>query len=268
MRWVTAGFFDVTKQRLLEGRLLRPSDSTAVVVNEALVKRDFPGEDPIGKRFYATDTTFGTIVGVVSDIKNAGPIEPAHPEFYLPALDASVFNLMIRVKSGDPRLATGTVAAAIRSVDPRAAVTSVMPMRDVIADSVRAQRFFLVAIVLFAGIAVVLAIAGLHGVLSYAVAQRTRELGIRTALGSTPLRTVGLVANGGLRLIAIGIACGLTGSAFVMRVLQASLYGLSPLDIPTWLLATTVLAVMGLLATLVPSLRAASVDPTTAMRSE
>jgi len=174
---------------------------------------------------------------------------------------------MVRVR-GDPRSVSRSVAAAIRAVDPRAAVTRVMPMHDLIRDSVRRQRFFLVAIGLFAGIAVVLAGAGLHGVLSYAVAQRTRELGIRTALGSTPARTIGLVVNGGLRLIAIGVVCGLAASALVTRVLAANLYGLSPLDTPTWLLATLGLVALGLLATLLPSLRAAAVDPMSAMRAE
>ena len=268
-RFVTPGFFQVTRQRLLEGRLLRDGDSaTVVVANQALAKRDFPGQDALGKRFYVTDTQLVTIVGIVSDIRNFGPIEEARPEFYFVPEAASVYNLMVRVHRGDPLSVSASVATAIRSVDPRAAVTRVMPMRDVILDSVRRQRFFLVSIGLFAAIAVVLAVAGLHGVLSYAVAQRTRELGVRTALGSTPLRTVAFIANGGFRLILVGIACGLAGSALVTRVLQASLYGLDPLDGPTWLLATISLAALGLLATLIPSLRAAAVDPITAMRAE
>ena len=269
MRFVTPGYFQVTRQRLVEGRLLRDADDpNNVVANEALVKRDFPGQDALGKRYYVTDSIMGTIVGIVSDIRNAGPIANPRPELYMPAISASVYNLMVRVKGGDPRSVTASVGTAIRSIDPRAAVTRVMPMGDVILDSVRRQRFFLVSIGLFAAIAVVLAAAGLHGVLSYAVAQRTRELGIRTALGSTPVRTIGLVANAGFRLIAIGIGCGLAGSALVTRVLQASLYGLDPLDLPTWFLATMSLAVLGLLATLIPSLRAAAVDPISAMRAE
>jgi predicted permease len=272
VRDVTPGFFGVTQQRLLEGRLLRDADvqegePQVVVVNEALVKRDFPGENPIGKRWYTTDSTLATIVGVVSTIRNTGPISEPRAEFYIPYRSASVYNIMVRVQ-GDPRSVSRSVAAAIRSIDPRAAVTRVMPMRDVMLDSVRRQRFFLVAIGLFAGIAVVLAGAGLHGVLSYVVAQRTRELGIRTALGSTPARTIGLVVNGGFRLIAIGVVFGLAASALVTRVLSANLYGLSPLDTPTWLLATLGLIALGLLATLLPSLRAAAVDPMSAMRSE
>ncbi len=272
VRDVTPGFFAVTQQRLLEGRLLQEADvqegaPKVVVVNKALVKRDFPNEDPIGKRWYANDTSLATIVGVVSTIRNMGPLMEPRPEFYTPYTSSSVYNIMVRVR-GDPLSVNRSVAAAVHSIDPQAAVTRVMPMKDVILDSVRRQRFFLVSITLFAGIAVVLVVAGLHGVLSYVVAQRTRELGIRTALGSTPARTVGLVVNGGFRLILVGVAFGLVGSALVTRVLSANLYGLSPLDTPTWLVATLALVAMGLLATLLPSLRAAAVDPMSAMRAE
>jgi putative ABC transport system permease protein len=272
IRDVTPGFFSVTQQRLLGGRLFRDADvqegdPQVVIVNETLAKRDFPGEDPVGKRWYTTDTTLATIVGVVSSIRNMGPIMDPRPEMYIPYRSDAVYNIMVRVRE-DPRSIRRAVATAIHAIDPQAAVTRVMPMQDVILDSVRRQRFFLVAIGVFAGIAVVLAGAGLHGVLSYVVAQRTRELGVRTALGSTPARTIGLVVSGGFRLIAIGVVLGLAGSALVTRVLAANLYGLSPLDAPTWLLATLVLVAIGLLATLLPSLRAAAVDPMSAMRAE
>jgi putative ABC transport system permease protein len=271
-REITPGFFSVTQQHLLGGRLLRDADmqegeTQVVVVNETLAKRDFPGEDPVGKRWYTTDTTFATIVGVVSSIRNMGPIMEPRAEMYTPYQSAPVYNIMVRVRE-DPRSVRRAVAAAIHAIDPQAAVTRVMPMPDVIRESVRRQRFFLVAIGLFAGIAMVLAGAGLHGVLSYVVAQRTRELGIRTALGSTPARTIGLVVSGGFRLIATGVVLGLVGSALVTRVLSANLYGLSPRDWTTWLLATLVLVAIGLLATLLPSLRAAAVDPMSAMRAE
>src|SRR5262249_51443684 len=106
-RLVTPGYFQVTRQRLIEGRLLRDGDpETMVVANEALAKRDFPGQDALGKRFYDTDSTFGTIVGIVSDVRNAGPIEDARPELYSVAQSASVYNLMVRVRAGDPRSVT------------------------------------------------------------------------------------------------------------------------------------------------------------------
>jgi len=281
IRFVTPGYFAVTRQHLIEGRLLDERDAAAdapavVVANEALARRDFPGEDAVGKRFYTRDSTLATIIGVVSTIRNAGPIEEPRPEFYYPYQPgdgggfrpASVFNVMVRVRRGDPQSITSAVTAAFRSIDPRCAVSRVMPMRAVMAESVRQQRFFLWLIVIFAVVAVILAISGLHGVLSYAVAQRTRELGIRTALGSTALRTIGLVAKRGVTLIAAGVGFGLAGGFAVTRLLQSTLYGVDPLDGPTWTVATAVMATLALLATIVPSLRAAGVDPIAAMRAE
>lgn len=276
IRNVTPGFFAVTRQRLIAGRLLSDADATSqasnvVVVNEALARRDFPGQDPVGKRFYDSDTTFTTIVGVVSTIRNVDPIAPPVPEMYVPyqpGYDRFVFNVMIRVTRGDPRLVGPAVSAAIRTVDPRAAVTRVMPMRDVIQDSVRRQRFFLGAIALFATVAVVLAGAGLHGLLSFTVAQRAQEIGIRTALGSSPLRTLGATVRRGLRLIGGGVLFGILGAILIARLLQATIAGIEPLDLSTWLVATIVLVATGVLACLPPSWRAASIDPVAAMRSQ
>jgi putative ABC transport system permease protein len=275
-RNVTPGYFAVTRQRVISGRLLRDADapvpaSVVVVVNEALAQRDFAGQDPVGKRFYTSDTTFATIVGEVSTIRNTDPIAPPVPEMYVPYQPGSqtfAFNLMVRVARGDPRLAGTAVTAAIRAVDPRAAVTRVMPMRDLIRNSVRRQRFFLAAIGLFAVVAVVLAIAGLHGLLSFTVAQRAQEIGIRSALGSSPLRTLATTVRRGLHLIGGGVLFGIAGAMLIVRLLQATIAGIEPLDLGTWLVATIALVATGLLACLPPSWRAASIAPASAMRGE
>ena len=277
-RIVTPGFFAVTKQRLLSGRLLRQSDDDrpespyVVVVNQALVKRDFAGRDPIGARFYTGDTTFGTIVGVVSDIRNVGPITPPSPEMYSTfrqsANGFSSFPIMVRTSGKDPMAVLASVRAAIRRVDPTAAITRVMPMNDVIAKSVGRPRFYLTLLGTFAVVAVVLAVAGLYGVMSYAVARRTRELGIRNALGSSSSRILQLVAGQGLRLVGAGLLVGLAGAAALTRLLTGLLFGVSPLDAGTWIAACAVLAAAGLLATAIPSWRAVRVDPLTAMRIE
>jgi putative ABC transport system permease protein len=175
---------------------------------------------------------------------------------------------VVRVRRGDPARLSSAVTAAIHSVDRRAAVTRVKPMSDVIADSVRRQRCFLSLIGAFASIAVLLSLAGLHGVLSYAVAQRTRALGIRAALGRAPLRTAASVVRGGIALIGAGVTCGLLCSALFTRLLQSILYGVSPLDTTTWLVATLVLTAAGMVAIVLPSFRAARIDPMTAMRTE
>jgi putative ABC transport system permease protein len=280
-RVVTPSFFEVTRQRLVSGRLLRQSDDerdespAVVVVNEALARRDFGGRDPVGKRFHRRpddDTTFTTIVGVVSDIRNVGPVDEPRPEVYRSyrqgGRGSSTFPIMVRVRSGNPANAAAAVQRAIRSVDPGAAVASVMPMADVVAKSLGRPRFYLTLLGAFAAVAVVLAVAGIYGVMSYAVAQRTRELGIRMALGSTATQTVRFVARQGMWLVAVGIAAGFVGAAFATRLLVSLLYGVSAFDPTTWAFAALLLAAAGLVATLVPSLRATRVDPAITMRVE
>jgi putative ABC transport system permease protein len=278
VRVVTPGFFDVTRQRLLGGRMLRASDegpphaAYAVVANEALAKRDFPGQDPVGKRFYFGDTTFATIVGVVSDIRNSGPVRPPAPEIYQTyrqdAGSPSGFEFVVRVKGDDPLAASKAVQDAIRSADNGAAVSRIRPMNAVIADSVGQPRFLFSLMSVFAAVALVLAVAGLYGVMSYVVAQRTRELGIRAALGSTAARTVRLVARHGATLVASGIALGFVASGAVTGFMRSMLYGVSPLDATTWAIAAAAILLAGLAAVLIPSLRATRVDPMSAIRTE
>ena len=277
-RIVSPGFFGVTKQRLIAGRALRQSDDDrpespfVVVVNQALVDRDFKNRDPIGKRYYTGDTTFGTIVGVVSNIRNVGPFAPPTAEMYSTNLQSNngftSFPVMIRVGRGDPKSYVAAVRAAIRKVDPLAAITNVRPMADVIATSVGRPRFYLTLLATFAIVAALLAVAGLYGVMSYAVARRTRELGIRHALGSTASSTLQLVGRQGMQLVGLGIVLGLAGAAAVTRLLTGLLYGVSPLDPITWAAACALLAVAGILATAIPAMRATAVDPLTAMRTE
>ncbi len=276
-RVVTPEFFRVTGQRLIAGRLLtdgddeRPEAPAVAVANQALVERDFPDGNAIGKRFYTGDTTFATIVGVVTNIRNAGPVSPTRPEVYWSFRQSgwsTTFPIMVRVRGGDPMRVAGAVRKAVLAVDRGAAVTELQPMTEVIAASVGRPRFYVTLLGLFAGVALVLAVSGIYGVMSYAVAQRTREFGIRTALGSTTGRTLRLVSGRGMQLVVIGAAIGLAGGVAVTRALQGLLYGVSPLDTTTWVLATIALAGVGLLATLLPAYRATRVDPLIAMRAE
>jgi ABC-type antimicrobial peptide transport system permease subunit len=141
-------------------------------------------------------------------------------------------------------------------------------MQAVLDAGVRRPRLMLLLIGVFAGVAVVLAIAGLYGVLSYAVAQRSRELGVRSALGCTPVQTIALVGRRGITLAAIGAASGLVGSAAITRLLSSILYGVSPLDGETWLVVTVALLAATIVVTLIPSIRATRIDPMHAIRME
>ena len=272
---VTPGFFAVTGQRLIAGRLLRASDDATsapvVVVNEALAQRDFRGRDAVGARFYISDTTFATIVGVVSSVRNAGPIYPTVPEMYWsydqkwPGYE---FPLLVRVHGSDPTAVVGAIQAAVHRVDLNAAVAYAASMREVIAEDLGRPRFYLGLLGAFAGVALVLALAGLYGVLGYVVAQHTKELGIRAALGGSAGRLVALVTRDGLRMIGAGLLLGLAGGWAVTRLLTFMLYGVSPFDAPTWVVASTLMVAAGLAATLVPALRAARCDPVIAMRAD
>ena len=180
---------------------------------------------------------------------------------------ASSFPILVRV-TGDPAAAARSISAAIHSVDPAAAVSRVRPLTEVIAASVARPRFYLTLLGIFAGVALVLAVAGLYGVMSYAVEQRTREIGIRSALGSTRGGLLVLVLRQGLRLTAGGVGIGLLGGLALTRLLGGLLYGVSPLDATTWVLVTLALLAVAAAAVLVPGRRAAAVDPMVAIRVE
>ena len=283
-RIVTPEFFRVTGQRLVDGRLLGPADGDLadgpvnVVANEALARRDFGGGSPVGKRYGIDDTAFATIVGVVSDIRNVGPYEEPKPELYHSFRESgdgwSSFPILVRVREGGaggrptPETLAASVGAAIRTVDPAVAITAVRPMPEVIAESVGRPRFYLTLLGTFGAVALALAVAGIYGVLSYAVAQRTREFGIRTALGSTARDLLALVTRQAMGLVAVGIGLGLAGSLVATKLLVSLLYGVSPLDAPAWIAATLTLGLAGLAAALLPAWRAARADPIAALRAE
>jgi hypothetical protein len=251
---------------------LTPGSPDVVVVNQALVDRDLKGENPIGKRMFYNDTTFMTIIGVVSNIRNAGPFSPPVPELYRNFWQngggASTFPLMIRVRRGDPTSVAPAVRAAVRRIDPTAAVARVETLPHVIETSLGQPLFYLSLLGAFAVVALALAVAGLYGVLSYAVAQRTRELGIRSALGSSSSGLLRLVTGDGMRLVAFGLVIGSLGGVILTRFMTFALYGVSPLDGTIWAAAIVAMALAGLLATLVPARRATRVSPLVAIQED
>jgi predicted permease len=275
-RVVTPSFFSTFEMTLLRGRMFTNSDGALedspplVVVNEALVKRDFPEGDVIGKRFHSGDT-FATIIGVVSDIRNVGPIRDPAPEVYwnITQGSSSWTRFPLVVRSGTtPTGQARAITTALRSIDPDVAVTRVLPMDDAIERSMGRQRFFMLLLGSFAGVALVLSVTGLYGVISYAVARRTRELGIRAALGSTRSRTIGLVLRDALALALVGLVVGATAGAGLTRLLTGMLYGVSPLNPTVWSLALATLFTTAVIASYIPALRAARVDPLEAIRCE
>src|ERR1041384_78719 len=178
------------------------------------------------------------------------------------------FPIVVRVRRGEPGAVAGTVQAAIRSVEPAAAISQVRSLEEIIATSVGQPRFYLVLPGLFAAVALLLSAAGLYGLTTYAVARRTREIGIRTALGATPAQATALVLRDGVLLVAGGLAAGGALGVMATRLLTRLLYGVSPLDPVAWAAVSTVLALAGGVAAFVPARHAARVDPLAAIRAE
>ncbi len=275
-RVITPSFFNTFEMTLLRGRVFTDQDGTLedspplVVVNEALVKRDFPDGKVIGKRFHTGDT-FATIIGVVADIRNVGPIRDPAPEVYwnITQGNSSWTRFPLVVRSGTtPTGQARAITAALKSIDPDVAVTRVLPMDDAIERSMGRQRFFMLLLGSFAGVALVLSVTGLYGVISYVVARRTRELGIRAALGSTRGRTIGLVLRDAVTLALVGLVVGAAAGAGLTRLLTGMLYGVSPMNPMVWGLALATLFTTAVIASYIPALRAARVDPLEAIRHE
>jgi putative ABC transport system permease protein len=271
---VTPEFFDTLGIPMKAGRTFHESeatpDGTAVIVSEGVVRRFWLNQDPIGKRIkfgaVTSQNPWLTIVGVVGEVKYRGlPSNPTgDPDLYFPALDRAVQGLLIRT-SVDPASVTSAVRAAIRAAHPAIVVYNVSTMSDLVKAQTSASTFTTWILGLFATTALVLSVIGIYGVMSYLVAQRTREFGIRLALGATRREIVTVVLRHGGRLIAIGAVIGIAGSLGLSKVLGGLLYGVTTADAAS-ALAILILVTVAILACLVPAFRATRVDPVDVLR--
>jgi predicted permease len=274
-RSVTPGFFAVTGQRLVAGRLLDAREmypdnaAQRVVVNEALVARDFPDGNAVGQRFLLGDQWI-EIIGVVSDVRNFGPTSAPRPEAYwsfaqrYPA--AVAYNLVLRSQSADPVSVAGEVERALRGVSPGVAVSRVQPMASLISQSIGWPRFVFALFATLATVALVLALAGLFGILNYTVEQRQREYAVRSALGATPAQIQRQIFARAATLVALSLSAGLTVAWAVTRLMAAMLYGVEPLDPAVWATAVITMLLAGAAAAAAPAWRASRVDLMSAMR--
>jgi putative ABC transport system permease protein len=273
---VTADYFRAMEIQLLRGRGLSVDDNRlgsppVIVVNETIAARYYPGGDPIGKRvsFVDEEETPREIVGVVRDIRNAGLDTPPDPTTYVPLLQRPLNSLAFVVRAeGDPASLVPAIKAATREVDPLVPVFQARALSEIVAESVSARRFHMALLTSFAFLALLLAAVGVYGVMSYSVARRTNEIGVRVALGATTGSVTRLVVGQGTRLALAGIALGLAGALALSRVLESALYGVSPTDVRTLATAAALLAGVAVLACYIPARRAARVDPAAALRHE
>ena len=272
---VSGDYFRTMGIPIVAGRTFTERDREpappVIVVNTTLVRTYFPGLDPIGKRlrFGESDADWMTIVGIVGDSHNVGLRDRPLPMVYVPYTTFPLPFMAIAVRSAAPPSTIGSLARAeITAADPELAIAKVEPMRDVLRQSVAEPRFRTLLLIAFAGMAVVLAAVGIYGLISYSVAQRTREIGIRVALGAQPEQVLLPVLRQGVVLGGAGIAIGLGASAAAGRLLSKFLFGVQPWDPFTYALVSALLLCITLLATIVPSRRALRVDPLTALRAE
>jgi predicted permease len=272
---LTGDYLDAMEIPLLQGRHLEPGDSATgavgVLINRHMAEEVWPGEDPLGKRFSFSDEppTWWTVVGVVGDTRPWGPEQPVINQTYVPFARGWSSSVFVVVKvAGDPASVAGAVRSAILEVDPTQPPSEITAM-DARTESAFAQRrFYTTLIGLFAVAALFLAAAGIYGTVSYFVARRTRELGIRMALGARRTGIMGLVVGRGVRLAVWGLALGLVGAWASTRIVEQLLYGVAALDLLTLLGGCLVLGAVTVAASTVPGFRAVQVPPVLALRSE
>jgi predicted permease len=273
LMFTSDGFFNAVGMPLINGRDLSPQDRpgapTAVVINQALAKKYFPGQNPVGQSLVFGDSSHLPIVGVVGDVRQITVDETPAPRIY-----ASVYqifrvkvNLVVRTRD-DPTLVIKRVEDAIRGIDPQQTFTGAFTLDDVVSEAVSRPRLLTVLLGIFGAMGLVLGALGIYGVLSYLVTQRTREIGVRIALGARQRDVLGIVVGNGLRLAAVGVAIGLLGALALTRSMQGVLYGVTPYDPLTFAAVAFTLVGVAALATLVPALRASRVDPLDALRAD
>lgn len=272
----SAAYFETMRIPLVRGRTFTDRETRdgerVCVVDTTFAETHWPGEDPIGRRVMVGGDNNQiplTIIGVVGHVQNYGIGADTRVQLYFSYRQSTpAFISFVLRTTADPAVAAGAIRAAMREVEPTLPVFGIRTMDEIFDGTVTTERMMLLLLSVFAGLALILAAIGLYGVLSYIVGQRTREMGVRMALGASAVSVHRLILGQGLRLAVIGLACGIGVSLAVSRTVSAVLYGVSPYD--PWSLGAVVLGLVcvGVLASWLPARRATRVDPLIALRSD
>jgi putative ABC transport system permease protein len=265
---------------LLTGRDFNERDdhnsTPVVIVSDKFARQFFPGENPIGKRFQPgisswenEKSTMREIIGVVADIRNRALNTDPKPVYYLPQSQVPFNELAMVVKtSNDPRALINSATREVQAMDSELPIFGIKTMDEYVSSSVAAPRFNTTLLSIFAGVALVLTVIGLYGVMSYSVAQRTNEIGIRMALGAQTRDVLRLIVKDGVKMVGLGLLLGMGGALVLTRLLETLLFGVTTRDPVTFLLIAGLLSLVAMLACYIPALRATRVDPLEALRCE
>jgi putative ABC transport system permease protein len=282
-RIISPDYFGAMKMVVRRGRAFNEGDKSSaepvIIVNEALARRSFRGSDPIGKQLCAGceygDPSQRQVVGVINDTKQRSLIDLAPPTVFIP-LSQTPENMkeLLRGSSfvirttGDPMGIAGTIRETFHRLDPALPVRNMRSLEQIVGHSVAPQRFNLSLLTLFAALGLMLAAIGIYGVLAYGVSQRTREIGLRMALGAQQQDVLKLVVKQGMVLALTGVVIGILASLALTRLMKSLLFGVTATDPLTFFVIALLLMAIALLACWIPARRASKVDPTIALRYE
>jgi putative ABC transport system permease protein len=266
-------YFQTLSIPLLEGRDFTRQDvlgtPEVVIINEAMARRFWPNQDPVGERLRIAEDPWRTVVGVVGNVRHNGLDAEPKPEMFYPSLQSPLpfMTLMVRSTTDEKNL-TAAIQREIRAVDADQPVFSIKTMDQLVAESVSSRRLNMILLTTFALVALTLAALGIYGVMAYSVSQRTHEIGVRIALGAQPRDVLKMVVGQGMMLTLIGVGIGLIAAFALTRLMTSLLYGVTATDPWTFTAVAVVLSLVALLASFIPARRATKVDPMVALRYE
>lgn len=277
IRTVMPGYFRAMRIPLEKGRDFTAADNDSgapyrFIVNETFVERYLKGEQPLGKQIKALmvmdgSNPFGEIIGVVGDVKEGSVDKEPMPTVYYIYNHLSYAAMTIVVRTaGDPMALAGPVRGIIQGLDPAQPIANVRTMQTIVGETFSRQRFCALLLSVFSIASLLLAGIGIYGLLSYSVTERTREIGLRVALGAQPAQIIGMIVGGGARLVATGTAAGIAGALSLSGLLKGLLFGVGPRDIATYVAVPVLLGVVALIASYLPARRAANLEPVSALR--
>jgi len=276
-RTVSADYFQTLGLQLVRGRRFDHRDTAqaprVVIINEAMARKFWPGDDPLGRYLTLNSSTQYEIIGVVSNAKHSSLQEEDEPQAFTShqQVPSRTMDLAVRANYSfdrEPAALINAIRLTVSKIDPEQAIHNIGTMEQRLSQSIAPQRFVALLLSLFATLALIQALIGIYGVMSYAVTQRRQELGIRIALGARPGAILSLVLRRGMKLTLIGMALGLMGAVASTRLLRDMLFGIKPVDPLTFAAMTLLLMCISLVACFLPARRATKVDPMNVLRSE